>query len=96
MSGMDRPEILHIHGPAFWHCDCQIIGTRGAMESLRNAINEALEQPRDIAFTAFCADGEGFDVIVRVRHEEEMALAELPYHDECARDGRFSATDSQS
>lgn len=80
-------EYLHIYGQYAWHDDVQIVGTRSALEQLHTIIGAALkgEVKPDGAF--FCGDGEGYDVIVVVRDDEDAwPRYRSPYEADYAQD----------
>jgi len=73
-------KVLHIYGQYVWHDDVQICGTRGALESLRDTIDEALKIG-GVASTEpfFCTDGEGYGITVYLTKGLEMPIQGMPY-----------------
>ena len=72
--------ILHVYGPYMPHDTVLIVGTQAALERLRAAITQALEQGGlGAADPFFVNDGEGFDVQVRLETEEGLARYVPPY-----------------
>lgn len=69
---------MQIYGQERWHDDTMIAGTRGAIEALRKACDEALAHG-EAAFDAFSSDGEGYKAVVRVT-PSFAALHEMPSH----------------
>jgi len=59
-------KLLHIYGQAIWHDPVYIIGNREALEDLKKAIENVLDDDKGEGKTeAFCNDGEGYYVIVK-------------------------------
>lgn len=83
--------VLHIHGQSRWHMSAVVVGNRAALLGLRDAIDRALKGECRAAVETFSADGEGYEVEVRLRDADmgapEWNNARLPYFDEIARDG---------
>jgi hypothetical protein len=75
---------IHVYSPFLWHQDAKIIGTRPALEALRDALNHALANQGDAYIETFTNDGEGFDLIVKMVNEAEAENLAMPYTDpEC-------------
>lgn len=72
-------EVLHIYGQYVWHDDVQICGTRGALESLRDTIDEALKERVASTEPFFCTDGEGYGITVYLTKGLEMPIQGMPY-----------------
>jgi hypothetical protein len=79
---------LHIYSQGAWHDDAIIVGTKAALEQLRDQIIEVLDGATGLFATAAFSvnDGEGFQCEIRLETEEEMQHYTLPYTDEVARD----------
>lgn len=83
---MDEND-LHIYPQMAWHDGAAIVGTRCALESLRETIDQALAEGNGNSFMeAFVNDGEGYELQVSV--VESMDGMALPYADEMARETR--------
>ena len=74
---------LHIYGQVYNHDHAFIVGNREALESLRDAIEAALETGSAVGETSpFTADGEGY--VLKVYREEDAKYWDkslLPYTD---------------
>lgn len=72
---------LHIYGQTYNHDHAFIVGNKEALESLRDAIQAALDG-KTTECVAFAADGEGYEVKV---YQEDSDVywdnASLPYTD---------------
>jgi hypothetical protein len=66
--------VLHIYGQQYWHCDATIVGTREALETLRDTITKALEGKPAATGNVWASDGEGYQVTVAQRDD----LSDLP------------------
>lgn len=75
----DAPPLLHIIAQKAWHDPSFIIGTRDALERLKNAIDAALSDGVVHCAEVFAADGEGYSVIVRCVSYEQMDSVPLGY-----------------
>lgn len=84
----DDTPWLHIYAQYAWHDEAEIEGTRTALTAVRDAIDRALSAGMDAEATAFAADGEGYDVVVRVRSREHLEASGLPYTADYARQQR--------
>ena len=77
---------LHIYGQKIWHDDVVILGDRLALETLRDAIDEAITTLAGRAEDVMVNDGEGFTVIINRIDEPELFLTvATPYSDPDAR-----------
>ncbi len=74
----DEFESIHLYGQHSEHDEAFIVGTRGALITLRKVIDAALESNQETV-DVFASDGEGYDLIVKCVSEEEMDLKPLPY-----------------
>ncbi len=72
---------LHIHSQQQWHDDAWIIGSRVALQALRDAIDVALQEGRSLC-ESFVNDGEGFSTFIIC--EESLDDAAVPYTGEVA------------
>lgn len=73
-------NLLHIYAQALWHDTAEIVGSRGGLEALRDAINAALARADGASTEAvFAADGEGYCVLVALC--DEQCDLRLPYTD---------------
>lgn len=76
---------LHIYSQPSWHLPARIYGTKADIENLITTLQRSLtEAPLDTGFVHGefeCADGEGYDVMVRVVDEEMMHQLKMPYTD---------------
>jgi hypothetical protein len=95
---MDLDGKLHIYGQKMWHDDVVILGDRLALETLRDAIDEALATLAGRAEDVMVNDGEGFSVIVnRIDEQSLWDTFATPYSDPDAqfahRSGKQDATD---
>jgi hypothetical protein len=93
MAKTERQDIpwLHLHPGAYWHDDAAIIGTRGALLALRDAVDRALQHWNAVE-EMFVNDGEGYVLYVHVLNEEDMRKMALPYTDEMAMERDSGAT----
>ncbi len=84
---------LHVYSPLFWHDNAHIVGTRDALEMLRDAIDRALSEGKAITPGVFGADGEGYEVRVVALSADDERWHRLasPYTDEMARELRDNA-----
>lgn len=88
--------ILHIYGQKFWHDDVVILGDRLALETLRDAIDEAINNLAGRAEDVMVNDGEGFTVIVnRIDEPDLFNTVAQPYSDPDARFPRQQPKDAQ-
>ena len=74
---------LHIYGQQSWHGDAYIVGNKEALLGLKEAIDMALNQNKNI-HSQYAADGEGYNLFVINATDEEMNKLMLPYIDEHA------------
>ncbi len=82
---MNEPNIIHLHSQCYEHDDAHIVGDAMALRRLRDAIDRALAEPgRAAPVGAFAADGEGYDIMIRV--VEDMSDMRLPYAEEKCTD----------
>jgi hypothetical protein len=90
----DDTALLHILPQQEWHDPAFIVGTRLAIEALRNALTAALDAPQrggrpaPVSAPAMARDGEGYRVVCRVVSAEDMAAVPFGYASETARDDR--------
>lgn len=81
-------ELLHIYGQDYWHCPVLIVGQKNALEKLRDAIDQALQEGHGTC-TVYVNDGEGYDVHVVMENsnwgEPVWATMQVPYTDSCAQ-----------
>jgi hypothetical protein len=80
-------RVLHIYAQAFWHEEAVIVGTREALLALADAINVAVLKDNSDGverMEAYTADGEGYDVRIRLMDENSMNKLVLPYTDDDA------------
>ncbi len=81
--------MLHIYAQPDQHADAYIVGDAEALRALWEAIGRALVTGKqDGTGCVFCADGEGYVVLVKPATEAEMDRLRLPYTAESARDER--------
>ena len=73
--------ILHVYGPSGPHDEPLIVGSREALERLRDAIDRSLERVHSAQTGFFTADGEGFDLHVLMLPEGALLHTQLPYTD---------------
>ena len=74
---------LHIFGQQFEHDDAHLFGTVESLISLRDAINNAIENGEGYA-ESFCSDGEGFGINIFLCADDEINQLPLPYKEfEC-------------
>jgi len=85
MKQQKPTKTLHIFAQQSWHEEAFLIGTKEALTAVRDAINMALRDGESSA-SAFAADGEGYDIIVRVVDESVMNKLALPYTSETAKE----------
>lgn len=78
---------LHIYAQSMWHSEAYIVGTRFALQKLRDAIDQTLsENHNGVIVTSFVNDGEEFDaVVLRIDNEEFSKLA-VPYTSTIAKE----------
>jgi hypothetical protein len=70
---------LHVYAQYTSHDDAIIVGTKDAVARLRDALNRALESGESVVGST-TADGEGFQVIVKVRDADSYyERVGLPY-----------------
>ena len=74
----ETDNFLHIYGQVTYHDDALIVGTRSAIQLLRNACDKALVHGEHDLNT-FSSDGEGYETTVRVVTDLD-ALDALPVH----------------
>jgi hypothetical protein len=78
-------ELLHIIAQHSYHDRAWIVGNRLGLERLRDAIVAALDAPETRQEAAvFCADGEGYGVLVRCEPARLMHLVPYGYTHEWA------------
>jgi hypothetical protein len=86
--------LLHILPQQEWHDPALIVGTRRAIEALRDALTAALDAPQrgrraaPVSTPAMARDGEGYRVVCRVVSAEDMESVPFGYASEIARDNR--------
>lgn len=78
-------ETLHIYAQAMWHDEAYIAGTRGALQSLREAIDRALTNNAPAFAESFSCDGEGYRIFAVPVTEDQAEAMPVPYTDDCAR-----------
>ncbi|MBL0320673.1 MAG: hypothetical protein IPP74_15470 [Alphaproteobacteria bacterium] len=80
---MSDCPMIHLHAQDCEHYKAWIVGTRNALISLSKAISAAMdgisENPKGCSVSVFSADGEGYELIVKCLHEEEIQLQPSPY-----------------
>ena len=85
-----KVAILHVHAQLAWHDDAVLVGNEEGLRALREAITEALESGEGGHANVTAADGEGYQVVVKLRSADFGARAwddaRLPYTDEVARE----------
>lgn len=73
-------RILHVYGQEMSYDPVDVVGNRNALESLRDAIDDALErQGEDAAFTVKQNDGARYIVTVRLVDDDEAKSLESAY-----------------
>lgn len=83
---------LHVYAQTDWHSEAYIVGTRLALQDLRDAIDRALSEDQGGIATSFVNDGEGFDtVVLRVDNEAEFAKLAVPYTSDIAKERNENA-----
>lgn len=75
---------LHVYGPGAWHDPAYIVGDRGALLAMREAIDKALNLQAGVT-TVFNNDGEGYGLYVLLAEGKTMQEVALPYSEELAR-----------
>ncbi len=70
---------LHIYAQKQEHLDAYIVGSRVGLLALRNALTAALEDNKAAAAGSFCADGEGYTIIVIPVETAQLETLHLPY-----------------
>ena len=75
----DSVPLLHIIAQCAWHDPAFIIGTRDALERLKNAIDAALTDGAVHSAEVFAADGEGYSAMIRCVSYEQMNSVPLGY-----------------
>lgn len=68
---------LHVHAQAREHSSVLIIGTKGALFTLREAIDKALASGGEAEATVFATDGEGY--AVQIVRTNKSVMGALPY-----------------
>ena len=92
LNGNARAEAMptvHLHAQSYWHDAAYINGNRAGLLALRQAIDDALQEPREAAAgraETRTNDGEGYDLIVRCVHGQHIYKLALPYTDEVAKE----------
>lgn len=81
---MSDLEYLHIWGQATWHDPVVIIGNIKALERLKHAIENAIENGECKVPTFFTSDREGFSLYVVCRDDDKWDNRAVPYFDEMA------------
>jgi hypothetical protein len=91
-------ELLHIYNQRIWHDPVYIVGTKTALERLKNAIENAIasgEGKKEAEAFFWCNDGEGYNVIVKQDNSDwrngNWAKRAVPYKDEIAAEKRNDA-----
>lgn len=82
---MSEAKVLHIYGQHFWHDEAYIVGNRGALIALRDAIDEALARMAG-ELEVFTNDGEGHHVCIAAVGSAVADRLILPYTEDIARD----------
>lgn len=91
----EEPRILHVYAQGGPHDDARIIGTKEALENLRDAIDSTLDSGREERCAGlFTADGEGFDLLVEMQHGKRLEKAPTPYTDENFRNANQEGVDA--
>ena len=90
---MDDCPQLHIYAQYCWHMDAAICGDVAGLTLLRDALNRALERgfarlPALENDAVFTADGEGYQVSIRLATAEQFGKLRLPYTSDSAADVR--------
>jgi len=85
------PGYVHLHPQPYFHADAFIVADRQGLQSLRDAIDRAIEGGKSAAL-AFVGDGEGYTLMV-IRDDEHprLMLNAVPYTDDCAVEQRGAA-----
>jgi hypothetical protein len=81
---------LHLYAQSCEHDEAYIVGTRDDLMSLRDTIDRALANKQsgkssDDIEKFFTADGEGYDVYVKVIPESVETELQLPYAESIGR-----------
>ena len=76
--------IIQLHGPDQWHGEQALV----LNEEGRNRLIRALESGNDMAVVpAFCCDGEGFYLTIRILPFEKILRLRTPYIDDICHGG---------
>lgn len=70
---------MHVYAQPFWHAEARIMGTRSALQGLRDAIDRALATGMESRCDAIVSDGEGYHVVISIRSMEALESEPLPY-----------------
>ena len=93
-------NVLHIYGPKAWHESPFVVGNRKGLETLRDAINEALKKAKpgqkgSAIKESMINDGEGFSLHVTCIDEDwqhpDWIKMGVPYSSDVARENREEA-----
>lgn len=76
---------LHMYGQYAWHDEVKILGTRAALEALRDAISSVLETGQPASSEAIVADGEGYHVEIEIASKVALDGMPLPYSADYAK-----------
>lgn len=82
----DEYHPLVVFGQLMWHCEASIVGTEAALRSLRDAIDEAIENNASKR-TFMPGDGEGYYVEVVKATEDEVNRLPNQYTSDIANSG---------
>lgn len=75
---------LHVYAQEEWHRPAHIVGTRSALEGLRDAVDRVLSTGAEASCDGFVADGEGFRVFINVCTLGALEAMGLPYYEPLA------------
>ena len=78
----DTMDVVHVWAQEYFHCDGFIVGNKGGLLKLKDAIEKALADKNGMAkCEVFVCDGEGYDLHVVAVEGDTKDLA-TPYVDE--------------
>jgi hypothetical protein len=76
---------LHLYAQAQWHDDAYLVGNRGGLTALRDALTRLLDgSASKETVLAYTNDGEGYDLTVHLVTPEVFGALTVPYTDPIA------------
>ena len=91
MTAQDELPLIHLWPGASFHEAGYIVGTRAGLEQLRDGITAALADGKKGTAEVSTSDGEGYDIKITVKEEDDLKNIALPYTEYFAKEHRKHA-----